>query len=62
MAQASSDEHCGKSLVRTYWASMMETREEGEENRKYYEEDTAFCGLWGEEISAYAKDFSDSFF
>lgn len=61
-APASSAEHCGKALVRTYWANMMGTREGGKESRKYYEEDTAFCGLQRGELSVCAKDFSDSFF
>lgn len=41
---------------------MTGTREGGKESRKYSEEDTAFCGLQGGELSVCAKDFSDSFF
>lgn len=40
----------------------MGRREGSKENRKYYEEDTAFWCLWGGELSVRAKDFSDSFF
>lgn len=50
-----------KPLVRTYWANTMGTREGGKENRKYYEENTAFWYLWEGELSVHA-DFSDSFF
>lgn len=62
VAPASSAEHCGKPPVRTYWANTMGRREGSKENRKYYEEDTAFWCLWGGELSVRAKDFSDSFF
>ena len=47
VAPAPSTEHCGKPLVRTYLANMMATREGGKENRKYYEEHTAFWHLQG---------------
>ena len=57
VAPASPAEHCGKPLVTTYWTNMMGTREGGEENRKYYEEDTAFWCLRGGRAFCACKGF-----
>jgi len=51
VAPVSSAEHCGKPLVRTYWANMTRTGEGGKGSRKSYQEDTAFWCLRGGELS-----------